>query len=122
DPELAARLRQAEQARRFASQRLGLPDNRSYTHYVDLHRPYVVWNVFAAPHYSVEAVPQCFPIAVCVAYRGWFSEVDAKADAARRGGLDRRRAGVFHAGLVRRPDPLEHVALGRRRTGRHDLS
>ena len=83
DPKLAARLQLAQQARRFASQRLGLPDNRSYTGYVELHRPYVVWNVFATPRYSVEAVPQCFPITGCVAYRGWFSEMDAKADAAR---------------------------------------
>ena len=83
DPKLAARLQLAQQARRFASQRLGLPDNHSYTGYVDLHRPYVVWNVFATPQFSVEALPQCFPIAGCVAYRGWFKEVDAKVDAAR---------------------------------------
>ena len=82
DPKLAERLRLSQQARRFASQRLDLPDNRSYTGYVELHRPYVVWNVFAAPRHSVEAVPQCFPIAGCVAYRGWFSEAAAKADAA----------------------------------------
>lgn len=83
DLQLAARLRQAQQARRFASQRLALPDNRSYTGYVALDRPYVVWNVFAAPRYSVQAVPQCFPIAGCVAYRGWFSEAAAKKYAAR---------------------------------------
>ncbi|MEO6799486.1 MAG: aminopeptidase [Rhodanobacter sp.] len=83
DPRLAARLRLALQARRFASQQLGLPDNRSYTSYVQLDRPNVVWNVFAAPRYSVHAVPQCFPIAGCVAYRGWFSEAAARADAAR---------------------------------------
>ena len=83
DPALAVRLQLARQARQFASQQLRLPDNRSYTGYVQLDRPYVVWNVFAAPRYSVQAVPQCFPIAGCVAYRGWFSEADAKADAAR---------------------------------------
>ncbi len=83
DPKLATRLRLALQARAFASQQLGLPDNRSYTGYVQLDRPYVVWNVFAAPRYSVQAVPQCFPIAGCVAYRGWFSEAAAKSDAAR---------------------------------------
>lgn len=83
DPTLAARLRLALKARQFASQRLGLPDNRSYTGYVDLHRPYVVWNVFAAPRFSVAAIPQCFPIAGCVAYRGYFSETAANADAAR---------------------------------------
>lgn len=83
DPVLAARLALALAARRFASQQLGLPDNRSYTGYVELQRPYVVWNVFAAPPFSVEAVPQCFPIAGCVAYRGWFAKADALADAAR---------------------------------------
>ncbi|WP_460878674.1 aminopeptidase [Rhodanobacter koreensis] len=82
-PKLAARLQLAQQARRFASQRLALPDNRSYTSYVDLHRPYVVWNVFATPRFSIDAVPQCFPVTGCVAYRGWFSEADAKADAAK---------------------------------------
>ena len=83
DARLAERLTLARDARRFASQRLDLPDNRSYTSYVDLHRPYVVWNVFAAPRYSVEPVLHCFPIAGCVPYRGYFDETRAKAEAAR---------------------------------------
>ncbi|BFI95552.1 MAG: aminopeptidase [Rhodanobacter sp.] len=83
DPKLAARLSLALAAREFASRHLDLPDNRSYTTYVALHRPYVVWNVFATPRYSVEAVQHCFPVAGCVAYRGWFSEAAAEADAAR---------------------------------------
>lgn len=82
-PELARRLQLAQKARRFASTQLGLPDNRSYNSYVELGRPYVVWNVFAAPRYSAEAIPQCFPIAGCVAYRGWFSEAAAHADATK---------------------------------------
>lgn len=83
DPALAGRLQLAQKARRFASTQLGLPDNRSYNSYVELGRSYVVWNVFVAPRYSVTAIPQCFPIAGCVAYRGWFSEADAHADAAK---------------------------------------
>lgn len=83
DSQLAERLALARDARRFASQHLDLPDNRSYTSYVDLHRPYVVWNVFAAPRYSVEPVLHCFPIAGCVPYRGYFDETKAKAEAAR---------------------------------------
>lgn len=83
DPALAARLRLTQEARRFASTALGLPDNTSYTRYVDLHRPYVVWNVFVAPAYALDPVPQCFPIAGCVAYRGWFSAKAARADATR---------------------------------------
>lgn len=96
DPKLAARLALALQAREFASRQLGLPDNRSYTRYVDLHRPYVVWNVFAAPRFSVTPVRHCFPIAGCVAYRGWFSEAAAKADAAR---LHRRGDDVWVSGV-----------------------
>ncbi|MEW9571040.1 aminopeptidase [Rhodanobacter sp. Si-c] len=83
DPKLATRLSRALAARGFASRRLDLPDNRSYTGYVALDRPYVVWNVFATPRYSVEAIRHCFPVAGCVAYRGWFSEAAAEADAAR---------------------------------------
>ncbi|MBD8873055.1 aminopeptidase [Rhodanobacter sp. DHB23] len=83
DPKLAARLSLALAAREFASRKLGLPDNRSYTTYVALQKPYVVWNVFATPRYSVEAVRHCFPVAGCVAYRGWFDEATAEADAAR---------------------------------------
>ena len=81
--QLATRLRLAQQARQFAWQHLALPNNRSYTSYVELHRPFVVWNVFAAPRYSVDAVPQCFPIVGCVAYRGYFKHADANAAAAR---------------------------------------
>src|SRR6185312_10274484 len=44
DPKLAMRLRLSQQAREFASDQLGLPRNRSYTYYVQLHRSYVVWN------------------------------------------------------------------------------
>ncbi|WP_082190054.1 aminopeptidase [Frateuria defendens] len=83
DPKLARRLSLALAARRFASHGLALPDNRSYTRYVDLHRPYVVWNVFATPRHAVEAVPQCFPIAGCVAYRGYFDAGLAKRAAAK---------------------------------------
>lgn len=82
DPQLARRLRLAAQARRFASTALALPDNRSYTSYVDLHRPYVAWNVFATLPYSVDALPQCFPIAGCVAYRGYFEQARAQVRAA----------------------------------------
>ena len=81
--QLATRLLLAQKARQFASQHLDLPNNRSYTSYVELHRPYVVWNVFAAPRFSVDAVPQCFPIVGCVAYRGYFNQADANAAAAR---------------------------------------
>nr|WP_126540069.1 aminopeptidase [Aerosticca soli] len=78
DPELARRLALALAARRFASAALALPDNASYTSYVELHRPYVVWNVFVTPPYAVEPRLNCFPIAGCVAYRGFFDPAYAQ--------------------------------------------
>ncbi len=97
DAKLAARLRLALEARRFASARLGLPDNRSYTSYADLNRPYVVWDVFAAPKYSVDAILHCFPIAGCVPYRGYFDEAMAKAEAAR---LESRGDDIYIGGVA----------------------
>jgi predicted aminopeptidase len=83
DPTLARRLALALAARRFASATLALPDNRSYTTYVDLQRPFVAWNVFATPTYSLAPVTHCFPFAGCVAYRGYFAEDKAQAESAR---------------------------------------
>ncbi|WP_162868498.1 aminopeptidase, partial [Pseudomonas viridiflava] len=41
DPGLRQRLQLAQEARRFASAQLALPDNQSYRLYADLGRPYV---------------------------------------------------------------------------------
>ena len=83
DPVLRSRLEEAASARRFASEKLGLPRNRSYTTYVDLGRPYVTWNVFATPEFSVDPVTRCFPFAGCVAYLGFFDRARADREAAR---------------------------------------
>jgi predicted aminopeptidase len=81
--ELRERLELAKRVRDFATRELGLPANGSYGSYADLRRPYVAWNVYAAPAFSVEARQECFPIAGCVAYRGFFSEAEARRHAAR---------------------------------------
>ena len=61
---------------------LGLPENASYRRYADLGRPYVVWNVVAAPELSLAPRRWCFPFAGCFSYRGYFSESAAAAFAA----------------------------------------
>lgn len=96
DPELKRRLALAQQARRFASTELGLPDNRSYRLYADLQRPYVVWNVFATPELSLAPLTHCFPIAGCVAYRGFYQQGRARGTAAllQAEGLDTYVAGI----------------------------
>jgi predicted aminopeptidase len=83
DPALKARLARARAIREFATRELALPDNRSYTSYADLGRPFVVWNVFAAPELSLSPRQWCFPVAGCVSYRGYFAESDARAEATR---------------------------------------
>ena len=83
DPVLKERLARAQSIRAFASRELALPDNGSYTRYADLGRPFVVWNVFAAPELSLTPRQWCFPVAGCVNYRGYFAEADARAEGAR---------------------------------------
>ncbi len=82
-PELAARLRLLHEARDFSVTVLGLPDNKSYRTYADLERDYVVWNVFAAPEFSLTPKQWCFPVAGCVSYRGYFSKDNAMKESER---------------------------------------
>ena len=82
-PGLAARLRLVQEAREFSIYALGLPDNDSYRSYADIERDYVVWNVFAAPEFSLQPKTWCFPVAGCVGYRGYFAEEAARKEAAR---------------------------------------
>ena len=97
EPELRARLQAVAEMREFASAELKLPDNRSYRSYADLGRPYVVWNVFAAPPLSVDPRTWCFPVVGCIAYRGYFAEQRARDYAGR---LERRGDDVYVAGIT----------------------
>ncbi|PIQ55637.1 MAG: aminopeptidase [Comamonadaceae bacterium CG12_big_fil_rev_8_21_14_0_65_59_15] len=82
-PALRQRLRQVQSVRRFAVADLQLPDNASYQRYAALERPYVVWNVVAAPADSLTLKTWCFAVVGCVAYRGYFAQADAQALAAQ---------------------------------------
>ena len=65
EEEVKRKLRLALEIRRFAVEELGLPDNDSYTEFVDLKRPFVVWSVFAAPEFSLKPEEWCFPRTRC---------------------------------------------------------
>ena len=95
--DLKTRLETAQRIREFASRDLHLPENGSYTSYADLGRRYVVWNVFAAPQFSADPKPECFPFTGCVAYRGFFSEREAQryAEKLRKAGNDVYVGGVL---------------------------
>ena len=96
DPVLAKKLAEVQTMREFASRELGLPDNNSYRSYADVGRPYVVWNVFAAPEFSLEPKRWCVPVAGCVNYRGYYDREDAERLAAelREEGYDTFVGGV----------------------------
>lgn len=100
NPETPAALKQqlslAEKIRRFASTRLGLPKNGSYTDYVALNHRYVSWNVFATKPFSLQAITWCFPFAGCVPYRGYFHRQAAEKFAA---GLRQQGDDVYVSGV-----------------------
>ena len=80
----------------FAEQK-GLPTEGAYETFVSTGKPFVVWNVYAAPEFSLQMKAFCYPIAGCVNYRGYFSEEDALrfAESDELEGLD-----VFVGGIT----------------------
>ncbi len=75
---LKTKLERVLAVREFASRELALPDNGSFRRYADLGRPFVLWNVFAAPEFSLKPLESCFLLAGCVGYRGYYSEEKAE--------------------------------------------
>ena len=107
--DLADRLRMLGEARDFSVAELGLPDNKSYRSYTALDRDFVVWNVFAAPEFSLQAKQWCYPVAGCVSYRGYFSERAATRESQRlaEAGYDVAVGGVAaYSTLGKFSDPI----------------
>jgi predicted aminopeptidase len=89
-PELKAQLQSARDILKFADEELGLPAGDSYQSYVKTGRQAVVWNVVAAPEFSLSPEKWCFLVAGCVPYRGYFEKEKAEkfADNLRQKGFD----------------------------------
>jgi len=96
-PALREKLAYVLALREFARDELMLPVGGAYLGYADLHRPYVVWNVFAAPELSLEPKTWCYPIVGCASYRGYFERAAAErySDSLRGDGYD-----VFVSGVL----------------------
>lgn len=112
--ELRERLAMVLEARDFAISELELPDNDSYRTYADLGRDYVVWNIMAAPEFSLAAKRWCYPVAGCVAYRGYFNEASARKfkDKLTAQGYDVAMGGVSaYSTLGRFADPLLNTMM-----------
>ncbi|HUX74207.1 MAG TPA: aminopeptidase [Steroidobacteraceae bacterium] len=119
DPKTPAALRreleEATSIRNFASRDLGLPDNGSYRSYAALNRKFVVWNVFAAPEFSLQAKRWCYPFVGCVVYRGYFRRREAREFAGhlRAAGMDVSVQGVAaYSTLGHFDDPILSTMTG----------
>ena len=112
-------LRLVTELRKFAVVRIGLPANESYTSFVALDRDFVVWNVVAAEEFSVDPLTWCFPVAGCVAYRGYFDRAKAEkfASTLESRGFDTFVGGsVAYSTLGYFADPVLDTMLGRSET------
>ena len=100
DPATPASLREKLQAvlemRQFAEQQLKLPANGHYLRYADLHRRYVVWNVHAAPEFSLQPKAWWYPVVGRLEYRGYYSESAARRYAAK---LERKGCDAYVEGV-----------------------
>jgi predicted aminopeptidase len=111
---LKQRLLLVDEARQFSIDELYLPDNDSYRSYADLERDYVVWNVFAAPEFSLQSRTWCYPVAGCVSYRGYFSRdaAERRAEKLRQDDYDVVVGGVTaYSTLGRFSDPVLNTMM-----------
>lgn len=94
--ELRKQLTFIQELRSFAKKHLDLPAEHSFHDYADLERRYVVWVVYAAPEFSVEAKSWWYPVVGSLKYRGYFDEATAKKEGERlkNQGLDVLVGGV----------------------------
>jgi predicted aminopeptidase len=93
---LRARFELLAELRGFAAHALRLPVDGHYAKYVDVHRPFVVWNVEAAPEFSLQPKSWWYPMLGSLEYRGYFSERGANkyGETLKKKGYDVYIGGV----------------------------
>lgn len=100
DPQVAGEVKEklglVLQLRQFAEHELHLKPNGHYLKYADLHRRFVVWNVNAAPEFSLEPKRWWYPVVGRLKYRGYFSEKGARKYGAT---LEKDGYDVFVGGV-----------------------
>jgi predicted aminopeptidase len=117
---LKTRLQLVLDIREFAKESLHLPVGNHYLSYIDLKRPYAVWNVFAAPEFSLEPKTWYYPVIGRTAYRGYFSKQMAMRYAD---GLKNKQFDVYVAGIAAYStlgwfdDPVLNTVIHRTDTG-----
>jgi predicted aminopeptidase len=93
---LRLRFELLQELREFAHSNLDLQVDGHYRKYVDVHRQFVVWNVEAAPEFSMQPKSWSYPLVGSLEYRGYFSKYGATNYAAylRKRGYDVTVGGV----------------------------
>jgi predicted aminopeptidase len=94
---LKVKLQLVQELREFAERDLKLPVNGHYRKYADVHRPFVVWNVEAAPEFSLEPKTWWYPFVGSLEYRGYFSEGGAQKYGAW---LQKKGCDVYVGGVA----------------------
>ena len=101
DPTTSDALKQKLQlvltVREFAEKELHLPANGHYLDYADLGRRFAVWNVYAAPEFSLKPKSWWYPAVGRLEYRGYFSEKRAREYAAD---LEQKGYDVYVGGVT----------------------
>lgn len=77
------KLTLAMEARAFAKEQLDLPVADTFTDFVTLDQPYVVYNLMVAPEFSLDPLAWCYPVVGCQSYRGYFQLEDAQVARTR---------------------------------------
>ncbi len=112
--ELKNRFELVQRLRSFAEKELQLPVDGHYCKYVDLHRSFALWNVEAAPEFSMQPKTWWSPFLGSLEYRGYFSHGGATnyAGYLRRKGYDVTVGGVeAYSTLGWFKDPLLNTFL-----------
>lgn len=123
EPETAEKLALVREAVAFA-EHWGLDVGDSYQSYSQLDRDATVWTVYRAEKLEMNAVVNCWPIAGCVPYQGYFEETKAEEflKEAQDRGYDAYMGGVdAYATLGWFPDPIASPALERSKTSLVEL-
>lgn len=90
------KLRLVLDVRQFAIEQIGLNADHSYTKFVDVGRPYVVYGLSAAPKDALKPYTWHFPIVGDVPYKGYFKKELAlrEATSLQKQGYDTYVRGV----------------------------
>ena len=83
DPKLKTQLQWVQSIRAYAHSELHLPVGTAYSDFTKLEGEYPLWNLIAAPEFSLSPKRWCYPIAGCASYRGYFAKADAEVQAGR---------------------------------------